>query len=382
MAPMPFVSAPPHPKPCRTPWACPRRCARPAAAALAVAAIVAAGAAANAETLTVVSWGGPYADAQRTAFIDAFEAETGIEVKMDEFGGGLARVRAQARTQDVYWDVVDLEFADVVLGCEEGLLHRFDADEFPAPDGTLARDDYYSDAYSECGVAGVIYSTVIAYNAQAYPKTPPTSVADFFDVKRFPGKRGMRRTPLANLELALMADGVKNVYQALDTEAGRAKAFAKLDVVKPHVLWWDVAAQAVQMLASGEVAMATTFNGRVFHEAVIEKQPIEIIWDGEVLDSSQFAIVAGTPRLAAAKRFAEFVSRPESMAALARQMPFNPARRSANVLVTGDSAIGIDMQRYLPASEEHLRQGLWYDWPWWHDNLDELTERFTAWDLD
>lgn len=350
---------------------------------LAVVALALAVGTANAETLTVISWGGPYAAAQRATFIDEFERETGITVRMDEFSGGLAPVRAQAETGDIYWDVLDLEFADIVLGCEEGLLHPFGADELRAPDGTRARDDYYPGLYSECGVAGVIYSTVIAYNIAAFGDKPPTKVADFFDLKRFPGKRGMRRSPLANLEFALMADGVadEDVYATLDTDAGKARAFRKLDEVKSSVLWWEVAAQAVQMLADHEVTMATTFNGRVFHEAVVEERGIEIMWDGELLDSSQFAIVAGTPRLDAAKRFAEFVSRPRSMAALARVMPFNPARRSADALVDGESDIGIDMQRYMPASEEHLRVGLWYDWAWWQDHLDELTERFSAWAL-
>ena len=64
--------------------------------------------------VTVVSWGGSYAEACKKAFFDPFSAETGIEVRVESFNGGLAQVRAQVETGNVHWDVVDLEFADVV----------------------------------------------------------------------------------------------------------------------------------------------------------------------------------------------------------------------------------------------------------------------------
>ncbi len=340
---------------------------------------------ASAETLVLASWGGPYADAQRAAFIDDFERETGIAVRMDEFSGGLAQVRAQVEVQDIHWDVVDLEIADVALGCEEGLLEHFDAEELPpAPDGTRAKDDYFESAYSECGGGGIIYATVVAYNAEAYPEHPPTTLADFFDIAKYPGQRGLRRTPMVNLELALLADGVAaaDVYRTLATEAGKARAFRKLDEIKRHVLWWEAAPQPAQMLADHEVEMATSFNGRIFHEAVVEGRPFVTIWQGEVLDASLFAIVAGTPRLDAAKSFLRFASRTESMAAMAHHLPFTPARRSAAKLAATHATTGVEMLQHMPGSDEHLREAIRSDWRWWQDNLDELTERFAAWLLD
>ena len=353
--------------------------------AVALASALAVVGSASAETLVLASWGGPYADAQRAAFIDDFERETGIDVRMDEFSGGLGQVRAQVEVEDIHWDVVDLEIADVALGCEEGLLEHLDARDLPpAADGTAAEDDYIETAYSECGGGGIIYSTVVAYNAEAFPEDPPTTLADFFDIAKYPGQRGLRRTPMTNLELALQADGVAaaDVYPTLETEAGKARAFRKLDQIKRHVLWWEASPQPAQMLADHEVEMTTSFNGRIFHEAVVEGQPFVTIWQGEVLEVSLFAIVAGTPRLAAAKRFLRFASRTESMAALARHLPFTPARRSAAKLAATHPTTGVDMLQHMPGSDEHLREAIRSDWRWWQDNLDELTERFTAWLLD
>lgn len=348
------------------------------------AAALCLAAAAGADELVVASWGGHYAAAQQAAFLDKFEKETGIKVRLDEFSGGLAEVRRQEKVGEVYWDIVDLEFADVVIGCEEGLLHEFAANEWPAPDGTTAREDYLFEAYSACGVAGIIYSTVITYQPDAFGKKPPTAVADFFDLTKFPGGRGMRRTPQGNLELALLADGVPetDVYEVLDTEEGQARAFRKLDQIKPHARWWDAVPEAMRMLTDDEVTMTTSFNGRVYHEVVVEDHPMAILWDGEILDSTQFAIVADTPRLENAKRFARFISKAENMAALGGHLPFNMVRRSANDLLTGRSTTGVNMEPFLPATEEHMRHGVWNNWSWWHDNLDELTERFAAWISD
>ena len=85
-----------------------------------------------------------------------------------------------------------------------------------------------------------------------------------------------------------MADGVPaaEVYSVLDTEEGLDRAFRKLDIVKDQTVWWEAGAQPPQMLADGEVLMTTAYNGRIFNAQVLENQPFEIVWDGQVLDSA------------------------------------------------------------------------------------------------
>ena len=332
--------------------------------------------------LTVVSWGGSYAEACKKAFFDPFTAETGIEVRVESFNGGLAQVRAQVETGNVHWDVVDLEFADVVKGCDEGLFEVIDIDEFPpAADGTAARDDYFEGTYSECGGGGTYYSGVYAYNRESFSGERPSTLEDFFDLDKFPGRRGMRRTPVVNLELALMADGVPTdeVYAALSTPEGVDRAFRKLDTIKAEVVWWETGAQPPQMLADREVMMSTAFNGRIFNAQVLEDQPFTIVWDGQVLDYGQLAIVAGTPRIEAAKQFLLFASRVESMAAVGRYIAYSPTRRSGMDLITTHAETGIDMRPHMPSAPENLARALRNDPEWWTDHAEEMTERFSAW---
>lgn len=355
---------------------------KPRPYAVAATALVFAGAATAAESVTVVSWGGSYARACVEGYHKAFTAETGIEIKLEDYNGGLAEVRAQVDAGNVRWDVVDVELADGVRGCDEGLFKVFDPATLPpGADGSAPEDDYYPGAITECGANTLYYSTVYAYNAEKIPGDKPTTMQDFFDLERFPGRRGMRRSPVVNLEFALMGDGVpaEEVYALLDTEAGIERAFAKLDTIKEHVVWWEAGAQPPQMLADGEVVMSTAYNGRIFNAQVLEEQPFVIVWDGQVLDTGYLAILEGAPNAAAAQRFVEFAARPASMAGVARHISYSPTRRSAEMLITTHAETGVAMRSHMPNTPENAKRALQNDWQWWSDNRDDMNERFAAW---
>ena len=215
------------------------------------------------QSLTTVSWGGSYGRAVNEGINIPFTAATGIRINVEDYNGGLAQIRAQVDVGNIHWDVVDLEIADAVRGCDEGLLELIDiASMPPGPDGTPAEDDFVADSQTDCGVGAVYWSTVYAYNSENIPGEKPATMADFFDLDRFPGRRGMRRVPQVNLEFALIADGVPldEVYSVLDTPEGLNRAFRKLDTIKDVVIWWEAGAQPPQMLADGEVVMSTALQ--------------------------------------------------------------------------------------------------------------------------
>ena len=351
--------------------------------AVALFALVGAAASGHAaESLTVVSWGGSYARASELAVLQPFAAETGIEVRLEDYNGGLAQIRAQVETGNVHWDVVDLEVQDLVRGCDEGLLELVDVDSFaPAADGTPAAQDYPPDTIVDCGASMLFYSTIYAYNRESFPATQPETIEDFFDLAKFPGRRGMRRTPQVNLEFALLADGVapEQVYATLDTPAGLDRAFRKLDAIKEQIVWWEAGAQPPQMLADREVAMSTAYNGRIFNAQVLEKQPFVVVWDGQVLDAGGFGIVAGTANLEAALQLVAFAARPTIQAAISKYISYSPVRRSGTTLAATHQATGIPMAPHLPTSAQNLGRVVYNDWAWWSDHADDVNERFSAW---
>ena len=354
---------------------------RPAAVLL-LAALTGFPPLAPAESLTAVSWGGSYARACEKAFYGPFTAETGIEVRLEDYNGGLAQIRAQVETGNVHWDVVDMDMADAVRGCDEGLLEPVVPGELaPGADGRPPEEDFFPGSLSECGVGTLFYSTIYAYNLERFPEAKPSTIGDFFDLEKFPGRRGMRRTPQVNLEFALMADGVPldRVYAILDTQEGLDRAFRKLDSVKDQIVWWEAGAQPPQMLADGEVAMTTAYNGRIFNAQVLENQPFTIVWDGQVLDIGQLAIVAGSPNLEAARKFLSFATTVRSMVAVGRHISYSPARQSGTALISTHLETGVDMKPHMPTTPENVASGLQYDWEWWSDHIDEMNLRFIAW---
>ncbi len=339
-------------------------------------------ASAQSKPLTVVSYGGSYARACEKGYHERFEAETGIDINFEDYNGGLAQIRSQVDVGNVYWDVVDLEIPNLVRGCDEGLLVPINVEDLsPGADGTAAADDFAEGTIMECGVAKLFYSTIFAYNDALIGDRKPATISDFFDLRKFPGRRGMRRAPQVNLEFALMADGVPldQVYAMLDTEAGVARAFRKLDTIKEHIVWWETGAQPPQLLADGEVVMSTAYNGRIFNAEVLEGQPFVIVWDGQVLDMAGYGIVQGTRNLEAALRFLDFGSTAEAMAGVAKYIAYSPTRRSAIPLITTHAEKGVEMKPYMPTTPENAERALRSDWEWWTDNGEEMNDRFSTW---
>ncbi|MDE0094301.1 MAG: ABC transporter substrate-binding protein [Gammaproteobacteria bacterium] len=334
------------------------------------------------ESLTVVSWGGAAQKAHEEGYFRSFEEVTGIEIQITEYNGGLAQIRAQVETGNVHWDLVSVESQDKVIGCDEGLLEVIDDLELPdGSDGTPAEEDYLEGSLSDCSVGTITWSTIIAYNANSFESDPPTTMADFFDVEKYPGKRGIRRIPEANLEFALIADGVSvdKVYDTLSTKEGVDRAFAKLDTIRDYLVIWEAGAQPPQLLADQEVLMTTAYNGRIFNAQTVEKKPFVIIWDGQVRDYGQWVIVAGSPNLQNARRFLQHVALSSSLAGVANRISYGPVRRSAWNLVDKHIPTGIDMRPHMPTHPNNSKNYLTSDAEWWADHKDELTERFSVW---
>lgn len=337
---------------------------------------------ADEDRLTVVSWGGAYTEASGPAYYEPFEQQTGVTVRRVQYSGGLEEIREQVTSGDIEWDVVDMEIFDTVRGCEEGLLEPIPFVMMaPAPDGTWAEEDFFPDTTTECGIGATIYSTIYAYDNRQFPDERPATIADFFDLERFPGGRGMRRSPQVNLEFALMADGVpaEEVYPALRTAAGRERALRKLDTIRDEIHWWTDPGDTVRLLAEGDAAMSTAFSGRMFHARFVEEHPFTVVWDGQVVDLGQLAIVRGTPRLGDAFRFIRLASSTEANATLARHGAYSPSRRSALPFVIRHPGTGVELAPHLPTTPANLERGLRSDWRFWVEHLDEMNALFETW---
>ena len=341
-----------------------------------VAAVLAAGlaGAATAQTITLTSWGGAYGKSQAAAMIEPFTAKTGIKVLSEDYNGGLAEIRAQVKTGNVKWDVVDVEFAEALRGCDEGLFEKIDPGKLPkGDDSTDAKADFLPGMVNTCAIANISYANVFAYD-KVKLANGPTKLEDFFDLKKFPGMRGMKKEPNVNLEWALMADGVApaDVYKTLSTPAGVDRAFKKLDTIKSQIVWWTAGAQPPQLLASGEVVMTSVYHGRIYDANTKDGKNFGIVWDGQITVPDLFVVVKGSKNVKPAMEFVMFATGTKPLADQTKYIPYAPARKSSLKLV--DAKI----KPWLPGAE-HGGRGFQTDAGWWADHADELNQRFAAW---
>ncbi|MBN9367856.1 MAG: ABC transporter substrate-binding protein [Comamonadaceae bacterium] len=333
--------------------------------ALAAAACLALPALAQ-QQITVVNFGGANANAQKKAYYEPIE-KAGIKVVPVEYNGEQAKIKAMVETRKVTWDVVEVESPDAVRGCDEGLFEKLDY-------GRIApKADFLPAAVTECAVGVFVWSTVMAYNGDKL-KTAPASWADFFDVGKIPGKRGMRKGARYNLEFALLADGVApaDVYKVLATKAGADRAFKKLTELKPHIQWWEAGAQAPQFLVAGDVALTTVFNGRI-DAANREGRNLKIYWPGGIYDLDYWVIPKGAPNKDAAYKFIAFASQPENQAVYAQNIAYGPSNTKA--LARLDAKVLND----LPTSPANAKEALQFSVGFWADQGEALEKRFAAW---
>jgi putative spermidine/putrescine transport system substrate-binding protein len=352
--------------------------------AAAMVAVVSAGtyAWAQQKSLTVVSWGGAYTKSQVEAVHKPFIAKTGIQIKSEDYNGSVAPIKAQVESKKVTWDVVDVELADAVRLCDEGLIEKIDIAALPAgKDGKPAKDDFIKGTYTDCAIASIIWSTIYAFDASKFAGAKPATMADFFDTTKFPGKRGMRKTPKVNLEFALMADGVPaaEVYKVMKTKEGIERAFKKLDAIKKDIVWWEAGAQPPQLLGDGQVVMTTAYNGRIFDAALKDNKPFTIVWDGQIWDLDLWVIPKGGPNSKDALEFVKYATSTEALAESTKWISYAPARLSSLPLVAKYNDGKTDMASHMPTYAANFKNAVQNDFVFWADKQDELTKQFNAW---
>jgi len=320
-----------------------------------------------AQQVTVVNFGGANANAQKKAYYDPFEAASHTKVVAVEYNGEQAKIKAMVETKKVTWDAVEVESPDLARGCEEGLFEQLDWSKIGA------KTDFQPAAVHECGVGVFVWSTVMAYNADKI-KERPTSWADFWDLKKFPGKRGMRKGARYNLEFALMADGVKpaDVYKVLSTQAGADRAFNKLGELRSSIQWWEAGAQPPQLLVAGDVTLTTAYNGRI-GAAQREGKALQVAWYGGIYDLDYWVIPKGAQNRDAAYNFIHFASTADAQAKYAEEISYGPTNKNALTKLQPKTLAN------LPTAPANARDSVQFNVKFWADQGETLEKRFASW---
>jgi len=344
----------------------------------------------SAFAVVVASWGGAYTESQKLGYGDPSAKKLGIPIDWVDYSGGLSEVKAQKEAGAITWDIMDVYAMDTINGCDEGLFveFNFDKDFPPAPDGTPASQDFFTTMPSKCAVGNILYSWTYGYHDEKIGSNKPKTIKDFFNTKKWPGKRGIYKTAMHNLEMALMADGVVSgkLYDILETDAGLERAFNKIKELctdpKGGCVFWSAGAKPPELLMQEEVVMSTGWNGRFFNAEIGEGAPIKQVWDAQGLDYQYMSVVKGGPNEAdAMKAIAEMTST-EGLAGSAKYIAYAPWRKSSLKIIEAGEPWYKDgktnMLPQMPTAPDNTKNYFLVDPIFWADNSTEIGEKWEA----
>jgi putative spermidine/putrescine transport system substrate-binding protein len=327
---------------------------------------VALPAAAAVGELTVISFGRADQSAIAAAYLEPFAKATGIDVHSLSYDGQVTELTQMVSAGAPVWDVMQVESRTLEQGCRQGLFEKLDPARVP-PAAALIPG-----ALTACGVGIFTWAQALVYSDQL--RDAPQSWADFWDIRRYPGKRGLRRSAKYTLEIALLADGVdpKDVYSILSTEAGVRRAFRKLDKIRSDTIWWEAAAQPGALLAAGEVSMSSAYT-LWFDPGLERNRHTRIVWRESLYDMDSWAIPKGSPKRDEAYRFITFSSAAERQKVLSEHVTYGPINRNALELLPAR------LSGTLPSSTSNLAGALRIDTAFWIEHGDTLERRFNSW---
>jgi len=311
-------------------------------------------------TLSFVSFGGVYQEAQKKAWLDPYTAATGVQFVTDENSSN-ATIKSQVESGQVTWDVVDVG-NDFGLDANKDLLEPLDYTLIPKDEvnPSLGAGDYR--------VPDITYGVVLGYNTGKTAGKTPAGWADYFDTTKFPGKRGAWDYSEGGMfEFALMADGVapKDLYP-LDL----ARATKKLDTIKDDIVFWQSGAESQELIGSGEVAMTMIWNGRGWSAKNIDKKPVEIQWNQQIVTADYLVVPKGSPNKDAAMKFIAYASCAANNAGPSQYIPYGPTntKSTANPAMVADLSVTNADQNSAYFNDAYLGE-----------HFDEIDAAWQAW---
>ena len=278
-----------------------------------------------------VSFGGVYQEAQRKAWLEPYTELTGVQFTEDENSSN-ATIKAQVEAGQVTWDVVDVG-NDFGLDVHKDLLEPLDFTLIP-------KDELNADlGITDYRVPDITYGVVLAYNTEATAGKVPEGWADYFDTTKIPGKRGSVGL-LRGRHVRVRADGRRR--RAGRPLPARPRAGDReADTIKDDIVFWASGAESQELIGSGEVAMTMIWNGRGWSAKNIDKKPVEIQWNQQIVTADYLVVPKGSPNKDAAMKFIAYTACAANNAGPSEYIPYGPTNTNstANPAMVNDLSV-------------------------------------------
>lgn len=310
-------------------------------------------------SLTFVNWGGDSLNAAKQGWLDPFTAQTGVTFQTDS-PGDQAKVKAMVESGNVTWDVIDYDVSAAGDAC--GTLYEKRPADF---DISQIDPKYLSD---DCGVPIIAQTVALVYNAEKFGDNPPTSIRDFMDTAKYPGKRILFNYWTGSAEPLLMADGVAaDKLFPIDWD----RLFAVKDKLGSDLVFQAGLDQQVQAQESGDFALCLCYLGR---SAVAAQNgaKIGVVWSQTFDAWDGLYVVKGTKNPDAAWAFSQWLATPEGQAGYSQYLAYSPTT------IGGEApAVPEEFKGFMSAfNQDKIQETGFMDAKWWADNVAEASDQW------
>jgi putative spermidine/putrescine transport system substrate-binding protein len=324
--------------------------------------LVAAGEAeAAAKEIVLWNWGGDAVKCHTQSFGEPFAKSSGLGFRIDTSGPLQGKIKEMVDAKKVTADVADADAFDAIALGKSGHLEPID---YTVVDKKKVLEGY---AY-EHGLSVVFYGYALMYDTQKFKDNPPTSWADFWDLKKYPGKRSLYKWGNGSIEAALMADGVaKDKVYPCDTD----RAIKKIKEIKADTLYWGSGSEAQQMIVNGEVSMGMVWlnRGKAVEEDTNGRY--KLVMNQAVAMPGAWIVPKGNPAgRENVMKFLASVQDPKRQIAMLECHGMTPANPQAFDMIPDN------LKRFAVTSKENLSKVLLCDANWWADKGGDAVNKF------
>lgn len=316
---------------------------------------------AQTKNVVIANFGGDAQAAYEKVWGDPFrKANPDIDIIFDGSGPSSGKIKAMVEANAVEWDICDRN----LIGAQDlGNAGLLDPVDWSLVDENKLRPEHRN----KWGVGSYLFSFVIAYDKEKFGNNPPTTWADFWNVKDFPGPRMLRKNVEGQLEAALLADGVApSELYPLDVD----RALDKIRQIREHAVFWDSGASSQQIMRDGEAVMGNIWSTRATVVRADTNDRVTYTFNQGLVQAAAWLVPRGRPAGNEVWSFIAATQDPHSQVELFKILGSGPINPAASELLPEE------LRPWNPGDPANLEKQVGLDPVWYAENYTKVVDRY------
>lgn len=281
----------------------------------------------------------------------------------------LAQLQLMEKTGKVTWDIAYDAVDGPGAGDWSSVLMPID---YSVVDKSQMLPSYREYA-TKYGAVHDIYVTTMVYSTKAFGTNAPRTWADFFNTKKFPGKRAFA---------SVSYNGPVGMMSALMLAAGKppvpvddSTAIGVLNSAKSDLITYTSQDQDQQYVTSGRVVLASMVASNA-ETLVKQGAPVAVQWNQAEGGADYLEVPKGAPDPKLSMEFIQYCN------SKGPQLQFTKLHPNGPINAAAADALPAALASQVPTSPQHRNQIVLTDPTYWSPaRIDSATKALQQWEL-